>query len=82
MKVDYTGIQHTLFEDYSVLMITLPPCHPEFNPTELVLRTLLRRLANTRARWNSITNKGLIDAIEAEMGNFTLNDAFNFSRTT
>ena len=36
MKADCIGIQHTLFEDYGVLMISLPPYHPEFNPTELV----------------------------------------------
>ena len=40
MKGDNIGLQEALFKKHNVLMVTLPPYHPDFNPTELVLNIL------------------------------------------
>ena len=54
MRGDNIGLQEALFKKYNVLMITLPPYHPGFNPTELVFNTILQRLSGKRARYNSL----------------------------
>ena len=53
IKGDNEGLQQILWEEHGVLMITLPPYHPELTPTELVFRTLLMRMRAQRARVGS-----------------------------
>ena len=48
-KGDNIAIQETLFRNYQILMIPLPPYHPDLNPTELVFNTLLQRLMSERS---------------------------------
>ena len=40
------GLKGELFKNDEILMITLTPYHPDFNPTELVFNTLLQRLTS------------------------------------
>ena len=35
-------------------MITLPPYHPDYNPTEFVFRSLLKRIRSEQARYTSL----------------------------
>ena len=58
------GIQDALFNVHGILMITLPPYHREFNPTELVYNTLLQRLSGERARYNCLDANEFLDAIK------------------
>ena len=51
---DNVGLQQTLMDDFGILMLTLPPYHPELNPTELVFNTLLMRLRSARSRYTSV----------------------------
>ena len=48
---DNIGTQDFLFREYGILMVCLPPYHPDFNPTELVFNTTLQRLASKRSRY-------------------------------
>ena len=77
-KGDNTGLQEELFNHHGVLMITLPPYHPDLNPTELVFQTLLQRLRSTRARYNAITEQSFVNEIIVEMNSFTLCDVLSF----
>ena len=74
MQGSNIGLQETLFEDFGILMIPLPPYHPDFNPTELIFNTLISRLRSQRARFNSLDAGDFLDAITLEMMNF---DKFN-----
>ena len=78
MKGDNIGLQNSLFEDHGILMIALPPYHPDFNPIELVFQTLLARLRSERARYNSTDADDFKDAIKIEMSDFNLHDAVSF----
>jgi len=78
MKGDNVGLQHALFQEHGILMIALPPYHPDFNPTELVFQTLLSRLCSERARYNSINANDFKDAIDIEMTDFNLSDVISF----
>ena len=77
-KGDNTGLQEELFDHHGVLMITLPPYHPDLNPTELVFQTLLQRLRSIRARYNAITQQDFVNQIKLEMNSFTLSDVLSF----
>ena len=48
---DNTGTQEYLFREMGILMITLPPYHPDFNPTERLFNMLLQRLDSKRLRY-------------------------------
>ena len=49
IKGDNVGIQAELFQNYGILIITLPPYHPDFNPTKLVFDTFLRQILCNQA---------------------------------
>ena len=74
---DNTGLHDELFNHHGVLMITLPPYHPDLNPTELVFQTLLQRLVSLHARYNAYIEQSFVDEIIAEMNIFTLCDALS-----
>ena len=78
MKGDNIDLQKALFEEHGVLMMALPPYHPDYNPTELVFQTLLSRLCSERARYNSINADNFKDAINIEMADFNLPDVISF----
>ena len=67
-------LQDHLFECLGILMIPLPPYHPEINPTELVFNTLVQRLRSKQARSSSSTCADLPVDIELEMNQFSLSD--------
>lgn len=50
MKGDNEGIVEVLWNDYGIIMITLPPYHPELNPTEFVFNYLVQILRRDSAR--------------------------------
>jgi len=72
---DCVGLQNTLFREYSVLMINLPP---KLNSTELVFNTLLQRLTQTRAIYNSLDAVDFKHTIELVMTSFDLSDVLAF----
>ena len=73
-----SGIKEALWNIHGVLMITLPPYHPELNPTELVFNGLLQRLKAQRARYNSINATDFLDAILLELASFDILDVISF----
>ena len=77
-KGDNVGIQECLFRDHGILMITLPPYHPDYNPVEFVFRAVLERISSERARYNCLNADDFFDAICIEMGDFSLNDTLSF----
>ena len=74
MQGNNIGLQQTLFEDFGVVMILLPPYHPDFNPTELVFNTLISRLRSQQARYNALDADDFLDAINQEMMAFDVFD--------
>ena len=73
-----TGLQDELFNHHGVLMITLPPYHPDLNPTELVFQTLSQRLVSLRVQYNEYTEQIFVEEIISKMNNFTLRDVLSF----
>ena len=78
MQGNNVGLQDSLMHDYGILMIPLPPYHPDFNPTELVFNTLLQRLTAERARYRSLDAYDFLDAIIVELCKFTHKDVVSF----
>ena len=64
MHGDNSGSQDYLFCEYEILMIPLPPYHPDFKPTELVFQTTLQRLRKICARYKCWAMK--VDAVMRE----------------
>ena len=50
---DNSFLQEILWQDHGILMITLPPYHPELNPTELIFRAIVTKLRSWRANEES-----------------------------
>ena len=75
MQGENRYLQDHLFECLGILMIPLPPYHPELNPTELVFNTLVQRLRSKQTRSSSSTCQDLLVEIELEMNRFSLSDA-------
>ena len=73
-------LQENLFECLGILMVPLPPYHPELNPTELVFNTLLMRLRSKQSRSTSSSNDDFLQRIENELNDFTSSDAKAFYR--
>ena len=46
-----------LWEEANILMVTLPPYHPEYNPTEFVFNYLTQELRRRAMRYNSQTTE-------------------------
>ena len=78
MQGNNVGLQDSLMHDYGILMIPLPPYHPDFNPTELVFNALLQRLTAERARYRSLDAYDFLDAIIVELCKFTHKDVVSF----
>ena len=74
------GLQKELFFSHGILMITLPPYHPDFNLTELVFNTLLQRLSSQRARYKCLFASDFLRAIHIAMKYFDLEDVIAFYR--
>ena len=70
------GIRKSFFIGYGILMTTLPPYHPDYNPEEFVFRALLRRISSERN--NSLNVDNFLDAICIEMSDFHLMIPFHF----
>ena len=83
---DNTGTQDYLLNECEILMITLPPYHPDFNPTEKFFNTLVARLSSMRSRykcWNKEYNGeniDFIDIIHSELHLFTFDDVLSMYR--
>ena len=48
------SIQDVLWNEHNILLVPLPPYHPELNPTELVFRTILVTLKSIRCQIGNI----------------------------
>ena len=77
---DNTGIKEGLWNVHGIIMITLPPYHPELNPTEFVFNGLLQRLSAQRARYNAVNAADFLDAILIELASFDIIDVILFYR--
>ena len=71
-------LQEDLFNFLKILMIPLPPYHPELNPTELVFNTLVQRMRSKQTRSSSKSNTNFLENIENEMMDFTREDVQSF----
>ena len=78
VKGDNLGLAEHLLNEEGILLLTLPPYHPELNPTELVFNTLLQRLKSKRARYNSLDAEDFLDAICIELSSISLGDVAEF----
>lgn len=78
VKGDNIGIHNSRYEEHRVFMLTLPPYHSDYNPTELVSQLFLARLISDGARYNITNTENLKDAIEIEMSNFNLSGTISF----
>ena len=77
-KGNNVRLQKELFFGHGILMITLPPYHPNFNLTELLFNTLLQRLSSQRARYNYLFTSNFLHAIHKAMIFFELEDVISF----
>ena len=71
-------LQENLFNDLGILMVPLPPYHPELNPTELVFNTLVQRMRSNHTRSSSKSNKVFLKKVITEIENFSRDDAKSF----
>ena len=78
MKGDNGALQNQLLEELGVLTVALPPYWCELNPTKLVFQTMLARLREERARYNSSSNDEFYDSIIDDLYNFTIDDVISF----
>ena len=78
IKGDNIGLQEELFQNHGILMITLPPYHPDFNPTELVFQTLTTRMSVARTRSESQDKRDFKIRVEEEIKKFTIHDTLAF----
>ena len=72
------GMQKTLWSNYNICIITLPPYSPEFNPTKLMFDALLQRLSSVHTRYNKVGEMNFVDAIGQAMNAFDLHDVKAF----
>ena len=77
---DNDELQEWLWNDFGIFMITLPPYHPELNPTELVFNGLTQRLRSADSRFQCINNENFIEWIEEILDGFTRSDMKKFYR--
>ena len=75
---DNSGLQESLMSDFGILMLALPPYHPELNPTELVFNTLLMRLRSARARYKAVNLMNFGELIKMVLNNITMQDVSAF----
>ena len=75
---DNIGLPQTLWDNYQIRLIALPPCSPEYNPTELVFNCLQQRLKAERARYKAIDANDFLDAIKIELNSFDRLDVIRF----
>ena len=58
-KSDNEVLQDVLWDEFNILLITLPPYHPELNPIEQVFHTVVERLqslgCNNKIQDNIVT---------------------------
>ena len=78
LQGDNIGVQRALWSKYQIMMITLPPYSPEFNPTELVFNTLLQRLSSIQARYRTVSEMAFVHAIVRAMDCFDIHDVKAF----
>ena len=79
-KGDNVGLEMALYDEHGILLMMLPPYHPDFNPTELVFNTLVQRIASEKARYNCIDAEDFVDAIRKYLNDIDLLDVVNFYR--
>ena len=69
-------LQEKLWTEAGILMILLPPYHPELNPIELVFNDLVQNLRAMSARYGSASNDQFVNTAETILSSslFSRND--------
>ena len=75
---DNCGLRDKLMTGFGILLMPLPPYHPEFNPAELVFNTLLTRMRRSRARYSAISTMDFKNMIELVLNQITIVDLNHF----
>ena len=57
-------LEKQLWEEFNILMIPLPPYHPELNPTEFVFAHLVMKLREKSVRVNATSEEEFVEMIE------------------
>ena len=73
-KGDNLGLTQALWDLHRIRLILLPPYTPELNPTELVFRTLVMRLAAENRRYNCLDAEDFVDAIDKTLATIGLEE--------
>ena len=77
-KGENEPLQQMLWEEYAITMIPLPPYHAELNPTELVFRSLLKRVRALRC--SDISDFDFLTAVREELSHMSYRLAKSFFR--
>lgn len=75
---DNCGLKEKLMTAFGILLMPLPPYHPELNPTELVFNTLLMRMKRARARYASVNTMNFKNMIELVLNQISIVDLKQF----
>jgi len=58
-------LKEELWREFNILMVALPPYHPELNPTEFVFAHLVHEMRAKHARSAIKTDEEFLDCIES-----------------
>ena len=78
VKGDNIGLQHALMSKFGILLLPLPPYHPELNPTKLVFNTLLMRLRSASSRYTAVNAMDFGMMIKMVLDQITMLDVIAF----
>ena len=74
------SLQSVLLRECGTLMIPLPPYCPELNPTELVFRTLIKRLRSLRCRSENSSEMNWLAEVRNTLSEISYRDVKSFFR--
>ena len=77
---DNVGMKSALKEMYDIDLVTLPPYHPELNPTELIFHILLERLRSRHSRCLSPTIFHFHEEMRCVLDEISFDDVYSAYR--
>ena len=70
-------LEKDLWEEFNILMIPLPPYHPELNPTEFVFAHLVMKLRERFVRTKAKNEREFVEMIENTIEEIPYGTVFN-----
>ena len=78
IQSDNCCLCYSLMTRFGIKLVTIPPYHPELNPTKLVFNTLLMRSRSAKARYSAVSTMDFKTMIEMMLDQITIEDVIQF----